>query len=70
MECQLGLLLVAQDRLFLFLLLFIVPIAYFFLGLFVQGAGLAVLQTAANPYVTILGPEESAAKAHEYYGHL
>ncbi|MEO2061901.1 MAG: sugar MFS transporter [Christiangramia sp.] len=34
----------------------------FLLGLFVQGTGLAVLQTAANPYITILGPIESAAK--------
>lgn len=34
----------------------------FLLGLFVQGAGLALLQTASNPYVTILGPLESAAK--------
>jgi FHS family L-fucose permease-like MFS transporter len=34
----------------------------FLLGLFVQGTGLAVLQTASNPYVTILGPAESAAK--------
>ena len=34
----------------------------FLAGLFVQGAGLAVLQTAANPYVTILGPLESAAR--------
>ena len=34
----------------------------FLLGLFVQGAGMALLQTAANPYVTILGPPESAAK--------
>lgn len=34
----------------------------FLLGLFVQGAGLALLQTASNPYVTILGPMESAAK--------
>lgn len=31
-------------------------------GLFIQGTGLAILQTAANPYVTILGPLESAAK--------
>lgn len=35
---------------------------WFLTGLFVQGTGLAVLQTAANPYVTILGPIESAAK--------
>ena len=31
-------------------------------GLFVIGAGLAVLQTAANPYISILGPIESAAQ--------
>ena len=35
---------------------------YFLTGLFMQGLGLAVLQTAVNPYVTILGPEETAAK--------
>lgn len=34
----------------------------FLIGLFIQGTGLAVLQTASNPYVTILGPLESAAK--------
>jgi len=34
----------------------------FLTGLFVQGAGLSLLQTASNPYVTILGPIESAAK--------
>lgn len=34
----------------------------FLLGLFVQGTGLAMLQTAANPYITILGPRESAAR--------
>lgn len=33
-----------------------------FLGaLFVMGTGLAVLQTAANPYVVVIGPRESAA---------
>lgn len=36
--------------------------ALFLLGLFIQGTGLAILQTAANPYITILGPPESAAK--------
>lgn len=35
--------------------------AFFLLGLFTQGLGLTILQTATNPYVTILGPEESAA---------
>lgn len=34
----------------------------FLVGLFTQGTGLALLQTASNPYVTILGPIESAAK--------
>lgn len=36
--------------------------ALFLVGLFVQGTGLAVLQTASNPYITIIGPRESAAK--------
>lgn len=34
----------------------------FLVGLFVMGAGLALLQTASNPYITIIGPRESAAK--------
>ncbi|GAB1405604.1 MAG: sugar MFS transporter [Lentimicrobiaceae bacterium] len=34
----------------------------FLTGLFIQGSGLALLQTAANPYVTIIGPRESAAR--------
>ncbi|MGK7390096.1 MAG: sugar MFS transporter [Candidatus Cyclobacteriaceae bacterium M2_1C_046] len=34
----------------------------FLVGLFVQGTGLALLQTASNPYITIIGPRESAAK--------
>jgi glucose/galactose transporter len=34
----------------------------FLLGLFVQGTGLALLQTASNPYITIIGPRESAAR--------
>lgn len=34
----------------------------FLLGLFIQGTGLAILQTASNPYITIIGPHESAAK--------
>ncbi len=31
-------------------------------GLFVIGGGLALLQTAVNPYISILGPIESAAQ--------
>jgi len=34
----------------------------FLTGIFVQGAALALLQTASNPYLTIIGPIESAAK--------
>lgn len=33
----------------------------FLVGLFIIGTGLALLQTASNPYATILGPIESAA---------
>jgi glucose/galactose transporter len=34
----------------------------FLAGLFLIGTGLAILQTAANPYITIIGPGESAAR--------
>ncbi len=34
----------------------------FLIGLFSIGTGLAILQTAANPYVTIIGPIDSAAR--------
>src|SRR6188474_976423 len=40
----------------------------FLLGLFTLGTGLAVLQTAANPYITILGPRESAAQRFSIMG--
>lgn len=33
----------------------------FLVGLFIVGLGLAMLQIAANPYVTILGPERTAS---------
>ncbi|MEO6151397.1 MAG: sugar MFS transporter [Mucilaginibacter sp.] len=33
----------------------------FLIGLFVQATGLTLLQTAANPYIIVLGPIESAA---------
>lgn len=36
--------------------------AIFLIGLFTIGAGLAILQTAANPYITILGEKERAAQ--------
>ncbi len=34
----------------------------FLIGIFIQGAGLALLQTAVNPYVAVLGAPESAAQ--------
>ncbi|OIN60865.1 sugar MFS transporter [Arsenicibacter rosenii] len=34
----------------------------FLAGLFTIGIGLAILQTAANPYITILGPKERGAQ--------
>ncbi|WKK58921.1 sugar MFS transporter [Sphingobacterium sp. BN32] len=48
--------------------LLFIPAAYsrtyllFLTGLFVMGGGLAILQTASNPYITILGPVKTAAK--------
>jgi len=45
-----------------------IPAAYtrtyfiFLAGLFTLGTGLAILQTAANPYITIFGPRERAAQ--------
>lgn len=48
--------------------LFFVPAALtrtygiFLTGLFAIGTGLSILQTAANPYVTVIGPIDSAAK--------
>ncbi|PQA59871.1 sugar MFS transporter [Siphonobacter curvatus] len=40
----------------------------FLVGLFLIGIGLTVLQTASNPYVTILGPRESAAQRISFMG--
>ena len=51
-----------------------VPAAYtrafpiFLIGLFAIGTGLAILQTAANPYITVVGPIESAAKRMSIMG--
>jgi FHS family L-fucose permease-like MFS transporter len=40
----------------------------FLIGLFVQGTGLAILQSASNPYITIIGPPEGAAKRMSIMG--
>lgn len=54
--------------------LLFIPAAYarsypmFLAGLFVMGTGQALLQTAANPYITILGPIDSAAQRNSFMG--
>lgn len=54
--------------------LIFIPAAYsrtfglFLTGLFVLGTGLALLQTAVNPFVTIVGPIESAASRISFMG--
>ena len=51
-----------------------VPAAYsrtygvFLVGLFTIGTGLSILQTAANPYITVLGPIERAAQRMSVMG--
>lgn len=53
-----------------------VPAAYtrtygiFLFGLFMIGVGLAILQTAANPYITILGARDRAAQRMSIMGIL
>ncbi len=37
-------------------------------GLFIIGSGLSLLQTASNPYISILGPIESAAQRISFMG--
>jgi glucose/galactose transporter len=65
---SLGLLLVAAGSLLFIPAALNRQYTIFLLGLFVQGAGLTVLQTASNPYVTILGPRESAARRISFMG--
>ncbi|MEO6149514.1 MAG: sugar MFS transporter [Mucilaginibacter sp.] len=59
---SLGLLVIAAGALLFIPAAMLRLYPLFLLGLFVQGSGLALLQTASNPYITILGPPESAAK--------
>jgi MFS transporter, FHS family, L-fucose permease len=65
---SLGLLLVAVGSLLFIPAALNRQYSIFLLGLFVQGAGLTILQTASNPYVTILGPKESAARRISFMG--
>lgn len=54
--------------------LMFIPAAYlrvyaiFLTGLFVLASGLALLQTAVNPFITIIGPQESAAARISFMG--
>lgn len=58
----LGLLLMAAGTLIFIPAALSRTYGFFLAGLFVQGTGLSILQTASNPYITILGPRESAAR--------
>ncbi len=59
---SIGLLIMAAGTLLFIPAAIIREYPLFLAGLFVQGTGLAILQTASNPYVTVLGPIESAAQ--------
>jgi MFS transporter, FHS family, L-fucose permease len=62
MGMMLGLFVMAGGALFFIPAAMTRTYGLFLSGLFIMGAGLAILQTAANPYITIIGPIESAAQ--------
>ncbi|MCF6193906.1 MAG: sugar MFS transporter [Kangiellaceae bacterium] len=57
----LGLLIMAVGSLLFIPAAFTASYSIFLVALFVLGTGLTILQTASNPYVVLLGPNESAA---------
>lgn len=57
----LGLLIMAAGALLFIPAAYMRSFAVFLTGLFVQGMGLSLLQTASNPYISVIGPIESAA---------
>src|SRR5579862_6149969 len=57
----LGLLIAAAGSAMFFPAAQLTSYPFFLLALFVVGLGFAMLQIAANPYVTILGPEQTAS---------
>ena len=65
---SLGLLVMAVGTLIFVPAANTVSYGLFLVGLFLIGIGLTVLQTASNPYVTILGPRESAAQRISFMG--
>jgi FHS family L-fucose permease-like MFS transporter len=56
-----GLSLVALGAFWFYPATHIATYAAFLIGLFVIASGLAILETVANPYTTVLGPEQAAA---------
>jgi FHS family L-fucose permease-like MFS transporter len=64
----LGLLVMAAGTLIFIPAAQIASYPLFLVGLFTIGIGLTILQTASNPYVTILGPKESAAQRISFMG--
>jgi len=64
----LGLLVMAVGTLIFIPAAQLVSYPLFLVGLFTIGIGLTLLQTASNPYVTILGPKESAAQRISFMG--
>jgi MFS transporter, FHS family, L-fucose permease len=62
MGMMLGLFVMAGGALFFIPAAITRTYGMFLSGLFIMGTGLAILQTAANPYITMLGPIESAAQ--------
>ncbi len=65
---MLGLLVMAVGALFFIPAALLRTYPLFLIGLFVMGTGLALLQTASNPYVIELGPIESAAQRMSIMG--
>ncbi|QHW00262.1 glucose/galactose MFS transporter [Spirosoma endbachense] len=65
---SLGLLVMATGTVTFVPAVRVVSYPLFLIGLFVTGIGMTVLQTAANPYATILGPRESAAQRISFMG--
>lgn len=59
---SIGLWIMASGALFFIPAAIIRYYGFFLTGLFLMGAGLALLQTAANPYVAILGSPQTAAR--------
>lgn len=57
-----GLMVMALGCLFFVPAAMIASYPVFLIGLFTTGIGLTLLQTAVNPYVTLMGPHESGAR--------